>query len=100
MGPNYGSAAVVGVATKDAPLHGDGYFALLGSNRQSWGWNIPGKMLTHDGTTVEYPSNKELQVLTILIKASPNMFFSPSPPSNVGFLTMLFGLSEKFLWSC
>ena len=95
MGPNYGSAAVVGVATKDAPLHGEGYFALLGSNQQSWGWNIPGKMLTHNGTTVEYPSNKELQVLIILIKASPNIFFSPSPPNIVGFLTMLFRLSEK-----
>lgn len=63
LGPNYGSVAVVGVATKDAPLQGNGYFALLGSNQDSWGWNIPGKVLTHDKETVEYPSNNELQVL-------------------------------------
>ena len=59
-GPSYGSAAVVGVATKHAPLQGDGYFALLGSNEQSWGWNIPANVTTHDGLVNTYPTNKQV----------------------------------------
>ena len=59
-GPSYGSAAVVGVATKSAPLHGDGYFALLGSDEQSWGWNISGHVTTHNGTVNTYPTNEQV----------------------------------------
>jgi len=35
-----GTHAVVGVATKDAPLHSPGYHFLSGSNANSWGWDI------------------------------------------------------------
>ena len=61
-GPSYGSAAVVGVATKCAALHGEGYFALLGSDQQSWGWNIPGHVITHNGMVDAYPTNEQVIV--------------------------------------
>ena len=35
-----GTHAVVGVATKDAPLTCKGYQSLVGQNDQSWGWDI------------------------------------------------------------
>ena len=59
-GPSYGSAAVVGVATKSAPLHGEGYYALLGSDEQSWGWNISGQVTTHNGMVNIYPVDKQV----------------------------------------
>ncbi|CAJ0952110.1 unnamed protein product [Ranitomeya imitator] len=35
-----GTHAVVGVATADAPLHSVGYTSLVGSNSESWGWDL------------------------------------------------------------
>ena len=35
-----GTHAVIGVATKDAPLHAVGYQSLVGNSDQSWGWDI------------------------------------------------------------
>ena len=44
-----GTVAVVGLATKNAPMHCQGYVALLGSNDQSWGWNLVDNYLIHNG---------------------------------------------------
>ncbi|KAK5610154.1 SPRY domain-containing SOCS box protein 1 [Ilyodon furcidens] len=44
-----GTHAVVGVATSDAPLHSVGYTALVGSNSESWGWDLCRSKLYHDG---------------------------------------------------
>lgn len=44
-----GTHAVVGVATSDAPLHSVGYTALVGSNAESWGWDLCRSKLHHDG---------------------------------------------------
>lgn len=44
-----GTVAVVGIATKEAPLHCQGYVALLGSNAESWGWNLVDNHLLHNG---------------------------------------------------
>lgn len=54
-----GTHAVVGVATRDAPLHSVGYQSLVGSTEQSWGWDLGRNKLYHDskncsGTT--YPA--------------------------------------------
>lgn len=54
-----GTHAAIGVATKDAPLHTIGYHSLLGSNDQSWGWNLVRNKLNNgsngrDGVT--YPA--------------------------------------------
>ncbi|XP_035761952.1 SPRY domain-containing SOCS box protein 4-like, partial [Neolamprologus brichardi] len=35
-----GTHAVVGVATSEAPLHSVGYTALVGSDCESWGWDL------------------------------------------------------------
>ena len=35
-----GTHAVIGVATKDAPLHAVGYQSLVGNSDQSWGWDL------------------------------------------------------------
>lgn len=44
-----GTVAVVGVATKDAPLQCNGYVPLVGSNENSWGWNLAENNLIHKG---------------------------------------------------
>ena len=54
-----GTHAVIGVATKDAPLHCSGYKSLIGSNTESWGWDIGRSKLMHDYTNSPpspYPS--------------------------------------------
>lgn len=43
-----GTHAVVGVATVDAPLHCVGYQSLVGSNSDSWGWDLGRNKLYHD----------------------------------------------------
>ncbi|XP_076624543.1 F-box synaptic protein isoform X2 [Colletes latitarsis] len=44
-----GTVAVIGIATKEAPLLCHGYVALLGSNEHSWGWNLVDNHLLHNG---------------------------------------------------
>ena len=44
-----GTVAVIGIATKEAPNQCHGYVALLGSNEQSWGWNLVDNHLLHNG---------------------------------------------------
>ncbi|XP_049950151.1 protein gustavus isoform X1 [Schistocerca serialis cubense] len=54
-----GTHAVVGVATQDAPLHSVGYQSLVGSNDQSWGWDLGRNKLYHDSKNnagVTYPA--------------------------------------------
>ena len=46
-----GTVAVIGIATKEAPLQCHGYVALLGSDDQSWGWNLVDNRLLHNGDT-------------------------------------------------
>ncbi|KAG9333178.1 hypothetical protein JZ751_013385 [Albula glossodonta] len=43
-----GTHAVVGVATADAPLHSVGYTSLVGSNAESWGWDLGRNKLYHN----------------------------------------------------
>ena len=43
-----GTHAVVGVGTKDAPLHCVGYQSLVGSTCESWGWDLGRNKLFHD----------------------------------------------------
>lgn len=53
-----GTHAVVGVSTTEASLHAAGYSGLIGSNTDSWGWDIGRKKLYHDTKThppVSYP---------------------------------------------
>lgn len=44
-----GTVAVIGIATQEAPNQCHGYVALLGSNDQSWGWNLVDNHLLHNG---------------------------------------------------
>lgn len=43
-----GTHAVIGVATKDAPLHSVGYQSLVGATVDSWGWDLGRNKLYHD----------------------------------------------------
>ncbi|XP_014672259.1 PREDICTED: protein gustavus-like [Priapulus caudatus] len=43
-----GTHAVIGVATKDAPLHSVGYQSLVGTTQDSWGWDLGRNKLYHD----------------------------------------------------
>ncbi|UYV65150.1 VPS13D [Cordylochernes scorpioides] len=43
-----GTHAVVGIATTEAPLHCAGYQSLVGSNAESWGWDLGRNRLYHD----------------------------------------------------
>lgn len=55
-----GTHAVVGVATAESPLHCVGYQSLVGSNGESWGWDLGRNKLYHDGKNnpqgLTYPS--------------------------------------------
>ena len=65
-GPSFGSNAVIGVATQEASLHGKGYYSLLGSDDQSWGWDISQNQLQHAGEIIrEYPKAKSIKVSPI-----------------------------------
>ncbi len=44
-----GTVAVIGIATKRASMQCQGYVALLGSDDQSWGWNLVDNNLLHNG---------------------------------------------------
>ena len=84
-GPSFGSNAVVGVATKSCPLSGDGYYSLLGSDSEGWGWDLSKKTLQHSGERQgDYPRVAGIEVSTvqslylcnflIRITLSPNTF--------------------------
>lgn len=45
-----GTVAMIGIATKEAPLRGSGYRPLLGSSDQSWAWNLVDNYLFHGGS--------------------------------------------------
>jgi len=44
-----GTVAVIGIATKNSPMQCHGYVGLLGSDDQSWGWNLVENHLLHNG---------------------------------------------------
>ncbi|KAJ2953614.1 hypothetical protein O0L34_g1220 [Tuta absoluta] len=46
-----GTVAVVGISSKEASLQCQGYVGLLGSDDQSWGWNLVDNHLLHNGDT-------------------------------------------------
>ncbi|XP_019637360.1 PREDICTED: SPRY domain-containing SOCS box protein 4-like isoform X1 [Branchiostoma belcheri] len=53
-----GTHAVVGVATEHAALHSVGYQSLVGSNAESWGWDLGRNKLYHDSKNnpgITYP---------------------------------------------
>uniref|UniRef100_A0A914CH92 F-box/SPRY domain-containing protein 1 n=1 Tax=Acrobeloides nanus TaxID=290746 RepID=A0A914CH92_9BILA len=50
-----GTVAVIGVATKHAAMQCHGYIPLLGSDDQSWGWNLVDNQVIHNGTMRPYP---------------------------------------------
>ncbi|VDP23694.1 unnamed protein product [Soboliphyme baturini] len=56
-----GTHAVVGVATKVAPLHSMGYCSLVGLTADSWGWDIGRNKLYHNAkkchSSVTYPAS-------------------------------------------
>ncbi|KAG8330887.1 SPRY domain-containing SOCS box protein 4 [Homalodisca vitripennis] len=50
---------MVGVATKYADIHGNGTNSIVGSDDQSWGWNLSTLRLCHDCSSIEsadYPA--------------------------------------------
>ncbi|CAJ0942675.1 unnamed protein product, partial [Mesorhabditis belari] len=52
-----GTVAVIGLATKHAALHCPGYVPLIGSDDQSWGWNLVDNNLLHNGQSLGiYPA--------------------------------------------
>uniref|UniRef100_A0A1I8FHV0 B30.2/SPRY domain-containing protein n=1 Tax=Macrostomum lignano TaxID=282301 RepID=A0A1I8FHV0_9PLAT len=51
-----GTHAVVGVATANCPLHCVGYQSLVGSNPDSWGWDLGRNRALHDGRRTPYPA--------------------------------------------
>ncbi|CAI6360506.1 unnamed protein product [Macrosiphum euphorbiae] len=46
-----GTVAMVGVSTKEAPVHCSGYLPLLGIDKHRWGWNLIDKLLLHNGVS-------------------------------------------------
>ncbi|XP_037016306.2 SPRY domain-containing SOCS box protein 2 isoform X1 [Artibeus jamaicensis] len=63
-----GTHAVVGVATALAPLQADHYAALLGSNSESWGWDIGRGKLYHQSKGIgapRYPAGPQGEQLEV-----------------------------------
>lgn len=88
-----GTHAVVGVATQAAPLHSVGYQSLVGSNDQSWGWDLGRNKLYHDSKNqagVTYPAMlKSDETFTV-----PDSFYgSRLPPM---FHTFTCSLRRRF----
>jgi len=52
-----GTHAVLGVATADAALHAVGYSSLVGSDGNSWGWDLGRSKACHDDKSHTYPSS-------------------------------------------
>ena len=62
-GPSFGSNAVVGIATKSCQLQGEGYYSLLGSDSNSWGWDLSKRQRQHYGQKLgSYPQTGALEV--------------------------------------
>ncbi|CDH93158.1 B30.2/SPRY domain-containing protein [Caenorhabditis elegans] len=63
-----GTHAVVGVATKNAPLHAAGYTALIGTTDESYGWDITRRECHHDSKhtmTWRYPFSNSRDVYNV-----------------------------------
>ncbi|KAK3719587.1 hypothetical protein QZH41_004746 [Actinostola sp. cb2023] len=65
-----GAFAIVGVATPKAPLNTLGYVPVVGSNTESWGWDIVSRKLWHGGERGVYPA-----ALSIVGFQVPDTFF-------------------------
>ena len=55
-----GTHAVLGVGTREAPLHAVGYQSLVGNNEHSWGWDLGRNKVYHDSKNQPgkpYPAN-------------------------------------------
>ncbi|XP_020620243.1 uncharacterized protein LOC110057985 [Orbicella faveolata] len=52
-----GFHAVIGITLPQAPLQSLGYISLIGSNSESWGWNLSKKVSFHSGEESPYPAN-------------------------------------------
>ena len=66
--------AVVGVATKDAPLQTRGYKCLVGGNNQSWGWELANNKLFHNVDINYEHLSKGTQYPSKLYRDAPNLF--------------------------
>ena len=56
-----GTHAVIGVATRDAPLHAVGYQSLVGNSDQSWGWDLGRLKAFHNNIQVK---NNNILIIT------------------------------------
>uniref|UniRef100_A0AC34QHL8 B30.2/SPRY domain-containing protein n=1 Tax=Panagrolaimus sp. JU765 TaxID=591449 RepID=A0AC34QHL8_9BILA len=84
-----GTHAVVGVATKTAPLHQAGYTSLIGHNNESYGWDLTRNKCYHDGQNTNgwtYPITTN--------DVSPDSFYCILDMDE-GYLA--FATEEKFL---
>ena len=52
-----GTNAVVGVATKEEALSGEGYQNMVGNTEHSWGWDLVRNKTLHAGGEESYPAN-------------------------------------------
>lgn len=80
-GPSFGSSALVGVSTKNAPVHCQGYTPLLGNDDAGWAWDLSQHCLRHDGKVVEEVSNvRELSSCRYIFE----FLFSPPQTVSIG----------------
>lgn len=73
-----GTVAVIGIATKRAPMQCQGYVALLGSDDQSWGWNLVDNNLLHNGeVNGNYPQCNNAPKYQVGAPAAPARLLGP-----------------------
>ncbi|CAH1397120.1 unnamed protein product [Nezara viridula] len=86
-----GTVAVIGIATKEAPLQCHGYVALLGSDDQSWGWNLVDNHLLHNGDSQgNYPLLNNAPKYQVAIISSSTF---------IEYFHFASGKMAVFLWS-
>lgn len=58
-GPNFGSSALVGICTKEAPIQAQGYIPMLGDTKHGWAWDLSKNCLRHSGVEIKDTSEVE-----------------------------------------
>lgn len=97
-----GTHAMVGVATDQMPLQAEGYVQLVGSEQNSWGFDLVDKTLHHNGKSIDMSNSENKfnmigeEVIVILDMDSGTLCFASEQGECLG--VAFDGLKRKKLY--